>query len=260
MKTGLSGDAVMLSRYGEIYDAIDKLYHPNPGLKEDEYPEIERCVDWLYLHELDSEDTYEWIKIRVAREFSEENYDLNEIILNTMFCDTYSPCERTISEIKRAVKELHHNLSEVDDYSNRDEIVPAEKIASFINEKFLRVRCGGKLNPEDTDSIYFRISSHGYDWHRCIVEFLWDVFESPKKMPRTIWIGHDAETNPPEITLFEGTPEELFEDFDSKIFESFIKENNCFPNNKNKDRQSFYLNKKFCGMVKEYNKSYISYC
>lgn len=33
-------------------------------------------------------------------------------------------------------------------------------------------------------------------------------------------LRHDAETNPPEVVLFEGTPEDLFGKFDSKIFSS----------------------------------------
>ena len=37
-------------------------------------------------------------------------------------------------------------------------------------------------------------------------------------MPNYIWVGHDAETNPPEVTLFESSPQDLLEKFDSSIF------------------------------------------
>ena len=62
-------------------------------------------------------------------------------------------------------------------------------------------------------------------------------------MPELIWIGHDAETNPPEIILFDGTPEELFENFDSKKFESFRNSKKEFLKRAtNDDRKSFRLN------------------
>lgn len=38
------------------------------------------------------------------------------------------------------------------------------------------------------------------------------------RMPNYIWVGHDAETNPPEVTLFESSPQDLLEKFDSSIF------------------------------------------
>ena len=72
----------------------------------------------------------------------------------------------------------------------------------------------GSVFPVGEDSIYFRISSHDYDWYRTIIDFLWDAFGDTNKMPSRIWIGHDAETNPPEVVLFDGTPNELFEKFD----------------------------------------------
>ena len=96
----------------------------------------------------------------------------------------------------------------------------AKHITEFLNENFLRVRAGGKLNPEGADAIYFRISSHGYNWHSVIVDFLWDTFGEPSKMPKRIVVCHDAETNPPEVILFDGTPQELFEQYDDKVFAS----------------------------------------
>ena len=36
----VSGESVMLDKYGDVYPTIDNLMHPNPGTEEDEYSEI----------------------------------------------------------------------------------------------------------------------------------------------------------------------------------------------------------------------------
>lgn len=164
-----------------------------------------------------------WVAIRVAYEVGEVGDDINisydDTVLNVMYSDLYQPCENTLSAINKAYETCQDSNSRVA-YVYTDEVDVARKITSYLNENFLRVRAGGKLNPQGTNSIYFRISSHGYDWHNVIVDFLWDTFQSPKDMPSTIWIGHDAETNPPETVLFEGTPDELLELYDSTVFAS----------------------------------------
>lgn len=207
------GECVMLDRDGNVYECIDNAYHPNPGTEDTGYDEIERTVDWLYQNKVRS--VYRlldlWIAARVQEELEDTpSESLESVIYNVMFCDLYTPCDATKSAIRRA-------------YESRkpieyDSISLAGQIAHFLNNKFLRVRAGGKLNPEGSDSIYFRISSKGYDWHPVIIDFLWDTFGDPDAMPSYIWIGHDAETNPPEVTLFEGSPKDLLEKYDEKIF------------------------------------------
>lgn len=218
----INGEAIMLSRYGDIVNVIDNKYHPNAGPKEDGYPEIERCIDWCLCNMqycypiLKSIDG--WINNRVYKEVKENpEISLDETILNVMYSDYYTPCRETVRTIKRAYDEY---TGQPNSHPHGSEIEYAEDIVSFINERFTRVRAGGKLNPEGSNSIYFRISSHYFDWHSVIVDFLWDVFKDPKKMPKRIWIGHDAENNPPETVLFDGTPEELLEKADDKVFES----------------------------------------
>lgn len=258
--SSISGDAIMLSRYGEVYPAIDNLYHPNPGSKEDEYPEIERTIDWLYQHDISGikKSLDQWIKIRVAHTISEDGLDdFDDIVKEVMYSDIYDPCENTLNSIKDAIEDFRISKDLLLEYSDKSELPFSEKIAVYLNEKFLRVRAGGKLNPEGTDSIYFRISSHGYDWHRTIVEFLWDVFKSPDQMPKRIWIGHDAETNPPEVTLFDGSPNDLLENEDVKVFEelkSSIREG--LPSQMNNDRKCFLMNKRFLCNYKGKYKSF----
>ena len=215
----ISGDCVMLHRYGDVYPCIDNAYHPNPGTEEDEYSEIERPVDWLITNKLTypAKAVRQWIAARMSHLIEDDpDISLADAILDTMYNDGY-----TLSEDTEAVlTEIYEALQDPkvrDKALQIDELSAAREIAEFINEDFLRVRAGGKLNPDGTNSIYFRISSHGYDQRSTIEDFIWDTFGGPDKMPNRIWIGHDAETNPPEITLFDGTPSEFFDRFDNKI-------------------------------------------
>lgn len=258
----IKGNAVMLSKYGDVYNSIDNAYHPNPGTKEDEYSEIERCIDWLIANNLKSiyPEIQDWIAIRVANYLEEEididNIDSKDLMDSVLYTDAYKPCFGTVTMVQEAYDYFKENPDMIEKFIEKDELIPAEKIADYINEKFLRVRAGGKLNPNGEDAIYFRISSHGYDWHRTIVDFLWEIYEDPKNMPHRIWIGHDAETNPPETVLFDGTPNELFNDFDYKKFEQFKKEHvRLIRESINNDRKNFKLNRDYyCSGIEDDDK------
>lgn len=210
----------MLHRNGTVYPCIDKRYHPNPGTEETEYDEIERPVDWLIANGFLSDEIEMWLYARIAALIDEDGYDadadMNEIVNSIMYSDSYQVDSKT----RQLIGDIYAWMGDEDNLRNCIDINEsqyARDIARFINENFLRIRAGGKLNPDGTNSIYFRISSHGYDWRRNIENFLRDTFDSPDKMPNYIWIGHDAETNPPEVTLFEGTPNDFIEQFDSKV-------------------------------------------
>ncbi|MDY4974313.1 MAG: hypothetical protein SO075_03585, partial [Eubacteriales bacterium] len=198
----------------------DNRYHPNPGTEETEYDEIERPVDWLIANGFLSDEIEMWLYARIAALIDEDGYDadadMNEIVNSIMYSDSYQVDSKT----RQLIGDIYAWMGDEDNLRNCIDINEsqyARDIARFINENFLRIRAGGKLNPDGTNSIYFRISSHGYDWRRNIENFLRDTFDSPDKMPNYIWIGHDAETNPPEVTLFEGTPNDFIEQFDSKV-------------------------------------------
>lgn len=253
----LLGECCMLSRYGEVYDCIDNAMHPNPGTEETQYDEIERTIDWILsipFYEMVITCT-EWIQVKVAKYLKEfPNSTLDEVILNTMYTDLYEPCD-ACKDIFADIYDLYTSgLQSVDAYANSDDISIARKITTWLNENFLRVRAGGKFNPEGANAIYFRISSHGYDWHRTIVDFLWDTFGDPNKMPNKIWIGHDAETNPPEIVLFDGTPDELFNQYDTSIFASYDKKRKAilkrYGNIMNRDMLKYRIDKAFLPVTK----------
>ena len=255
----MGGECYMLSKYGEVYDCIDGTFHPNPGTEETKYSEIERTIDWIMrvpFYQI-IEHCKVWLKIRVAQEMYEfPNESLDDIILNVMYSDLYEPCNLCLDTIKECYEEFIDDPFKIDSYAHSNDIKVASEITSWLNETFTRVRIGGKFNPNGKDAIYFRISSHGYDWHRTIVDFLWDKYGDTKKMPRYIWIGHDAETNPPEVTLFDGTPEELFNQYDDKIFSNYqLKREKTVDRYKlgiNKDNLKYKLDKLFssCSKIK----------
>lgn len=262
----VSGDNIMLKRGGTVYPTIDNLMHPNPGTEADGYAEIERTIDWLYRHNLSTilSTCNLWLRCRVANELLDyPNSTKEDIILNVLYSDLYDPCNAIKSEILSLINQYQNEQLSIYDDSEIDELSVSRKIANWLNENFLRVRAGGKFNPDGANSIYFRISSHGYDWHRDILDFLWDIFGSVESMPNKIWIGHDAETNPPEITLFDGTPEELFMNFDDKIFASYksVSESlNTFYKNKiNESRTNYKLQKYLRDVYYIYKIPYISF-
>lgn len=207
----IHGECVMLDRNGKIYACIDNILHPNPGTLKKGYPEIERTVDWLYANDIQPIKPIlnEWIQCRVFRRLDEESTIQDEIVHAVMHNDAYIPCDAEISQIMQAYHrfqtetERHH-------YTIYEEIALAKEIADFVNETFLRVRAGGKADSFGENAIYFRISSHGYNWYPLIMNFLHSVFGAQTKMPDRIWIGHDGETNPPEIILYDGEPKTLY--------------------------------------------------
>lgn len=247
-----NGDSVMINRYGDVYPTIDNKMHPNPGTEEDGYSEIERTVDWLYQNDQKAIKPMldEWVITRVANLLAEGYTDKDEIVTEVFYSDIYTPCEKSLNSVTSAIKSLSNSDEMLKKYLKEDEIIYARKIASWLNENFIRVRAGGKLNPEGADAIYFRISSHGYNWRRVIENFLWDVFKDPKSMPRRIWIGSDSETRPPEVVMYDGTPEDLFTKYDSVIFESNRETKNKYSkllkeNRINRDRACAVLDRNY---------------
>lgn len=218
----INGECVMIDKYENVYNCIDNAYHPNPGTAADSYSEIERTVDWLFEHDIHTalDYLYKWVYARVAHQLSEDiDATFEDVLYDVMFCDAYTPCADTINAVREAYITLRSDADMIERWANIDDTYYAAKITDYLNETFLRVRAGGKLNPQGTNSIYFRISSHGYDWRSVIEDFLWDTFGSPENMPKYVWIGHDEETNPPEVTLYEGSPEDFLE-YDHKIVAS----------------------------------------
>lgn len=86
------------------------------------------------------------------------------------------------------------------------------------------------------------------------MDFLWDTFKNPDAMPHKIWVGHDAETNPPETVLFEGTPQELFSTYDTSIFANYqMKRHRVmsrYGNIVNRDTLKYRIDKSFLGVTK----------
>lgn len=214
-----STNCVMLGKLGDVYSCIENAFHPHCGSKEEGYPEIYSVIDWMISNRVNRgcKAVNGWLA-QELRSCYDDMFDLL-LAIEFIFCGL-TPSNRT----QELCTHIWENIDSIE-YSKQQKLSYAEQIDFYLNQNFLRVRSGGKLNSGSADSIYFRISSKGYDWHDVIEDFLWDVFKHVNDMPQLIWIGHDAETNPPEVVLFEGTPEELINNADSKIFAKSVANN-----------------------------------
>lgn len=260
----------MIDKYGTVYNPITadndlrgsgEPYHPNAGY---DLSEIVDVMNWFMVERPDTvKKVYElidnWIMYTLARciDKFEDGYNIPK---DEMFEEVF------LGYTKEDLSDnLWHAYSDAYDYIHSDEsmylmwnqIDPmkvAKEIADILNQYFLRVRKGGKYNYDREDTIYFRISSKGYDWRRVIFDFLYDTYLDIKYMPSKIWVGHDEENNPPEVTLFYGSPEE-FLDADSKVYESYKK---TLVGNKfiNKERSMIYKNLKLREAYKSSKKEY----
>lgn len=209
-----SMSCVVLGRLGDVYACIDNGFHPHCGDKDSGYPETYSAVDWMITNRVNRgcKAVNQWLAQQL-RSCYDDGFNLDvatEIIFAGVDCS-----DRTLE----MCNQIWNNITNIE-FDADFALQCAQDIDFYLNQNFLRVRSGGKLNPSSSNSIYFRISSKDYNWRDVIEDFLWDTFKSISDMPSTIWIGHDAETNPPEVVLFEGSPEDLFGKFDSKIFAS----------------------------------------
>ena len=258
----ITNKALMLDRYGDEYGVIDGKMHPNPGTMDDRYSEIERTVDWLYSNNLTGvfDLLNEWVMIRVANVLiSYDNISNEDVVKEVFYSDLYTPCSKSVESVSDSINKFRSDDDLYKEYLDKDELPVSAKIASWLNERFLRVRIGGKLNSDGEDAIYFRISSHGYDWRRVIIDYLWNEFGSIKDMPSRVVICHDEETNPPETILFDGTPDELINSNDSKVYESVRKYKSESNSNDNYDRKVYnldklyvQLNRQLCNKVRRF--------
>lgn len=111
-----------------------------------------------------------------------------------------------VTDIKKYYESL--NLADIEDAIYQD--VNSYLLKDFISNHFLKVYL-------DKNSIEFTITSRNYDWHRIMVEFLFQKFNSIGSMPSHIII----KSEPKNKILFNGSAFDLLEDFDkTEYFES----------------------------------------
>lgn len=201
--------AFMLRVDDREYAAIDGLYYPN-------CEEIERCIDWIYANNLHEESigntVNAWLHARthvLMNYCFDEMIDISfeEFVKEIMYADAYTPCQRTME----ALRILWQNYEGSEYYV--DEAASAEAIEMWVNQNFTRVRFGDEYNPEEDDTLYFRISSKGVNWRPAIQQFLinrYGYYGSPNP-PKRIWIGLDMVRDLSVTVLFEGTWEELWD-------------------------------------------------
>lgn len=227
---------VILDKYGTVYPVVNEC-HPNPG-SYPYYEAIGETVDWFCRTHASNDRVFDYIELWLQASISVLSQDMDsectvqDVIDEIFWMDSSELSPQTIKMIEDSLQTLSTLPSPEETPTDY-----AQKIADYLNQKYLRVRAGGKFDYNREDTIYFRISSKGYDWRAVIIDFLWDTYKDPQKMPSTVWIGHDEETNPPETTLFYGSCSDLLEIGDNKVYESYQKRASVLPIY-NRDRYS----------------------
>lgn len=232
----MKSHVVILDKYGTVYPVVNEC-HPNPG-SYPHYEAIGETVDWFCRTHAGGDRVFDYIEywlfssISVFKQDNEGECTVQDVIDEIFWMDKQDLSNKTVDLITKILQVETPDPDHLDTPTTY-----AQKIADYLNQKYLRVRAGGKFDYNREDTIYFRISSKGYDWRAVIIDFLWDTYKDPQHMPKTVWIGHDEETNPPETTLFYGSCSDLLEVGDNKVYESYQKRASVLPLY-NRDRYS----------------------
>lgn len=213
----------MISKYGDVYPAIKSPsgdYHPYTGGRENDYEEIFYVINWFFTINFFPFSLKDDIRSFILAKYLEDDLedtsspiDSARNLIESEYLDSSQLSDRFIQYLV-GIFETCDDLTEYTDVSSSEY---AQRIDDKLNQCFLRFRVGDKYDPGDSNIIYFRISSKYVNWRPWISAYLWDTYQTIENMPN-IWVGHDAESNPPEIVLFEGTPTDFFGD-DLKIYE-----------------------------------------
>jgi len=234
------GESVMLDKAGNVYPTIDGMYHPPASTGE-----IERTADWLCqyikppLFNKFRETIMDWLRIRYANIWFDEPDVIDD---RAAFMNALLYTDKHSEELWQLVQEVAVIADDLDDkqieeMGQQDENGVDEFLVHLVNEQFLRVRAGGKLNPEpENNTVYFRISSRGFNWRPVIEQYMWDTFNSPENMPSGMWIGTDKESRGEEIIYFDGDPRDYFSAndwYDMKVFSSAQEKANAYRSRMN---------------------------
>ena len=213
----------MISKYGDVYPAIKSPsgdYHPYTGGRDGNYEEIFDVINWFFTINFFPYSLKDDIRSFILSRYLEDGLGNISSLRNSvieLFNAEYLDSSQFSDEFFEYLIDIFENCDDIFAYEEMRSIDYAQKIDAILNQCFLRFRVGDKYDIGNSNIIYFRISSKSVNWRSQISAYLWDTYKTIDHMPN-IWVGHDAESNPPEIVLFEGTPEEFFGD-DLKIYE-----------------------------------------
>ena len=202
-----SGEVIVISREGKVFPAIYGLEHPPTTTGR---VDLGRTVDWIYQHKLESyvggDVAFNWLRTEVARTLTQHDSDVADTkeVWTALLIRTTECCKRFWRIASKITKELEHmsidDLHEIVNQNTQTDSVLVEA----INQRFLRVRAGGKYFPEENDyRLYFTVASKDFNWLPVISDYMDSYF--PSKNRPDIWIGTDRRGIGREIVYYEGT-------------------------------------------------------
>jgi len=210
-----SGGAGLLCKDGRTYPGLqlhNGIYaHPPVTLLN--VSEVNYLVDWCNK-----------VKLQQAKINTYCLAILESTVLSYWLYEEVSP---TVDDIYRDTG-LHISQTHIDRLCERYRSTPYEKLIKqeeeiyatevrlakeLINwyvQSFVRVRDGGMFHNRGLGTVYFRISSAGYDWTSVIKRFCEDTFGVDSN--QRIWVGLDEDNRGSSRRYFEGTVKKLLSD------------------------------------------------
>ena len=169
--------AWMVRRDGKAIPCIQHIYADLSELDETLY-----AAEWLYQNTIDKETKSLCISLIKSYGCTLERQNVIRGILKDI---EKKPYVFLTAEFINSVRKVIDN-TECGDISEL-----SKRVESALNEEFLRVRYGGLYNTcANSKDIYFRVSSHGFDWFRIICRFV----NKRQKLIDTVTIVYDEES------------------------------------------------------------------
>ena len=151
--------AWMVRRDGKAIPCVQHIYADSSELDETLY-----AAEWLYQNTIDKETKS--ICISLIKSYG-CTLDRQNVIGGILKDIDKKPYVFLTAEFINSVRKV------IDNTACGDISELSKKVESTLNEEFLRVRYGGLYNTcANSRDIYFRVSSHGFDWFRIICSFL----------------------------------------------------------------------------------------
>lgn len=152
--------AWMIRRDGEAFPCLQHLYGSAQDVEETLY-----AAEWLY-HHTSSTEARQLVLHLIAAYGASLNSHRNAVRNLVIDIKRKPYVFLTHSFVLEIADKLHFPISDSEESMNR-------RVMERLNEEFLRARLGGLYHtvPGCRD-MYFRISSHGFDWSAVITRFL----------------------------------------------------------------------------------------
>lgn len=181
-------EAFMIRNDGKVIPVNIHIY----GDKDDA-EETFRICQWLYDYTKESNTKnliITFIKTYAINELGALDSDLEDIIklLKDNIYDLNSDLVDSMSTISEDFIDKHKE--EISKAKVKETYDLVEEINDSLNQEFLRARFGGMYDSNSDKTMYFRISSTGFDWFNII----WNFVNSNKNQIDKVSVLYDVES------------------------------------------------------------------